>query len=158
MLSNCIPTASEDRNNKERGDVFNGGPHWKWNHLHCWISFHRHISDTPFNCSYIRVRQHVHVYLKFELRYTKKSKACLTQNTRLIWLATRVNRTYNRTNHGLIRLTLGPFVCIRESRVWFLKLKKIGTDLAIVQDRERPCETVQDRIYNCTWHPHHEWV
>ena len=29
----------------------------------------------------------------------------------------RVNRTYNRINRGLIRLALGPFECIRVSRV-----------------------------------------
>ena len=51
-------------------------------------------------------------------------KACLTQNTRLIRLAIRVNSTYDRTNHALIRVTLGPFECIHESRVWFLKLLK----------------------------------
>ena len=45
------------------------------------------------------------------------SKACLTQTTRLIRLAIRVNRTYNRTNRGLIRVTLRQFECIRESRV-----------------------------------------
>ena len=44
-------------------------------------------------------------------------KACLTQNTRLIRLAIRVNRTFNRTNRGLIQVTLGPFEYIRESRV-----------------------------------------
>ena len=42
------------------------------------------------------------------------AKACLTQNTRLIRLAIRVNRTYNRTNRGLIRITLGPFECIHK--------------------------------------------
>ena len=52
------------------------------------------------------------------------AKACLTQNTRLIRLAIRVNHTFNRTNRGLIRVTLGPFECIRESRVWVLKLLK----------------------------------
>jgi hypothetical protein len=48
-----------------------------------------------------------------------ESKACLTQNTQPtdIRMTTRVNRTYNRSNRGLIRLTLGPFDCIRESRV-----------------------------------------
>jgi hypothetical protein len=30
--------------------------------------------------------------------------------------------------------------------------------LAIVQDRERPCDTVRDRIYNCTWSPLQEWA
>ena len=44
-----------------------------------------------------------------------KRKACLTQNTRLRRFAIRVNRTYNRTNRGLIRVTLGPIECIRES-------------------------------------------
>ena len=54
---------------------------------------------------------HQTVLIKF------KTKAFVTQNTRLIRLAIRVNRTYNRTNRGLIRVTLGPFQCIRESRV-----------------------------------------
>ena len=80
--------------------------------------------------------------------------ACLTQNTRLIRLAIRVNCTYNRTNCGLIRVTLGPFECIRDSRVCFLKLLKKLTRvtcpwlivLAIVQDRVRLYETVQDRV------------
>ena len=30
--------------------------------------------------------------------------------------------------------------------------------LAIVQDCERSCETVRDRIYNRTWSPLHEWA
>ena len=30
--------------------------------------------------------------------------------------------------------------------------------IVIVQDRERPCETVRDRIYNRTWSPLHEWA
>ena len=47
----------------------------------------------------------------------KEVKACLTQNARLIRLAIRVNHTYNRTNRGLILVTLGPFQCICESRV-----------------------------------------
>ena len=41
------------------------------------------------------------------------SSACLTQNTRLMRFAIRVNGTYNRTNRGLIRVTLGPFECTR---------------------------------------------
>ena len=118
-----------------------------------------------------------HCLPKYMLRTFKYMvKACLTQNTRLIQLAihVRVNGTCNRTNRGFIRVTLGQFECIRESRVWFLKLLKKLTRvpcpwiivLAIVQDCERPCETVRDRvrsyetvwdrIYNRTWSPLHE--
>ena len=46
-----------------------------------------------------------------------KALLSLTQNTRLIRLAIRVNRTNNRTNRGLIPVTFRPFECIRESRV-----------------------------------------
>jgi hypothetical protein len=90
----------------------------------------------------------VHVYKRF-------TKARLTLNTLFTRLATRVNRTYNRTNRALMRLTLVPSECIRESPVWFLKLlKKLARVpypcmivLAIVQDRQRPCETYRTRPY-----------
>ena len=69
-------------------------------------------------------------------------------------LSTPVNRTYNRTNRGLIRITLGHFKCIRESRTRFLKLKKPAQMSrpcvivqAVVQDRERTCDTVWGGVF-----------
>jgi len=64
------------------------------------------------------------------------SKAYLTQDTRLTRLSTFVNRTYNKTNRGLIRVTLGPFECIRECRDRFLKFNKNGTGVTSVCDRK----------------------
>jgi hypothetical protein len=85
-------------------------------------------------------------------------KAHLTQNTRLIRLATRVNRTYNRTYREFNRVKLGPFECISASRVWFLKLKKncYGWNVRewsykwpykTVGDRVRPYETVYTTLF-----------
>jgi len=63
------------------------------------------------------------------------SKAYLTQDTRLTRLSTCVNRTYNRTNRGLILVTHGPFECVRECRNRILKLNKNGTGVTSVCDR-----------------------
>ena len=74
--------------------------------------------DFPFQNSVIIVAVNL-MYLRFKMGFSfdKLPKACLTQNTQLIQLTIRVNLTYNRTNRGLIRVTLGPFECIHESRV-----------------------------------------
>jgi len=92
------------------------------------------------------------------------SKAYLTKDTRLTRLSTCVNRTYNRTNRGLIGVTLGPFECIRECRNRFFKLNKNGTGVTSVCDRicsrTRPRENAWDRmnpcIYNRKWCLLHE--
>ena len=63
------------------------------------------------------------------------TKACLTQNTRLILLAIRVNRIYNQTNSGLIRVTLGPFECIRELCMIFKTFKTFKNRIS---DRRTP--------------------
>ena len=109
----------------------------------CKYVFYR--NDRRKNWRFEKRRQHEYHHLNFHLHYT----LCLQPVSHI-----RVNRTYNRTNRGLIRVTLGPFECIRESRVWFLKLLKKLTRvpcpclivLAIVYDRERPCETLRGRL------------
>jgi len=54
------------------------------------------------------------------------------------------NRTYNQTNRDLIRVTLGPFECIRESRVWFFKNLLDSTDAMSVY--KRSYNTVGERV------------
>ena len=75
-------------------------------------------------------------------------KACLTQNTRLIRLAIRVNRTkctYKRTNRGLIRVSVYPW----KPCMIFKTFKKTDTGAMSmynrISDRTRPWETVWDR-------------
>ena len=84
-----------------------------------------------------------YMYMKSEL------KASLKQNTLLIRLAVLVNRTYNRTNRGLIRVTLRPWKPCMIFKT-FEKLIRVTCPciivLAIVHYRERPCETVRDRM------------
>ena len=75
------------------------------------------------------------------------SKVYLTQNTRLTRLATHVNRTKNRTNRGLIRVTLWSFECIRERCVWFLKPLTIWYGCHVrVWSYKRSYKTFRERV------------
>ena len=78
------------------------------------------------------------------------SQAYLTQNKRPQRLATRVNRTYNLTNRGLIRVRLWPIECIRESRTRFLKLKIIWYRCCVrVWSYKRSYKTVRECVRSC---------
>ena len=57
------------------------------------------------------------IFILSQLKVRKCEKSSHQNESILSLLAIRVNCTYNRTNRGLIRVTLGPFECIPESRV-----------------------------------------
>jgi len=68
------------------------------------------------------------------------------------------NRTYNRTNRDLIRVTLGPFECILESRVWFFKNLLDSTDVMSVYKRSYntvgKCVGLYDTVYTAVHEVH----
>ena len=83
-----------------------------------------------------------------------KPQACLTSNTRLIRVVS-CTPYIQPTNRNLIRVTFGPFDCIRESRVQSLKKSWNGCHGRVwsynwsyktVSDRVRPYETIYTTV------------